>query len=210
MHLTFIRVDKKKSSEVFDIMMKFAEYGFNRSHSAAYSVVAFQTAYLKANYPAEYMAAVLTNNMNDIKKVTFFMEECRRMGTPVLGPDVNESTYKFAVNKKGEIRFGLGAVKGVGEGAVEAIVNERKENGNYTSIFDVTKRVDLRSANKRTFENMALAGGFDSFEECTSSCLFFGYRRWNHLFRKSIKIWRFSSRSTKILHKYLYLEKLQM
>lgn len=158
------QVDKKKAAEVFDIMMKFAEYGFNRSHSAAYSVVAFQTAYLKANYPAEYMAAVLTNNMNDIKKVTFFMEECRRMGTPVLGPDVNESTYKFAVNKKGEIRFGLGAVKGVGEGAVEAIVNERRENGNYTSIFDLAKRVDLRSANKRTFENMALAGGFDSFE----------------------------------------------
>ncbi len=158
------QVDKKKSSDVFDIMMKFAEYGFNRSHSAAYSVVAFQTGYLKANYPAEYMAAVMTNNMNDIKKITFFMEECRRMGTPVLGPDVNESTYKFAVNKNGEIRFGLGAVKGVGEGAVEAIVNERKENGNYTSIFDVTKRVDLRAANKRTFENMALAGGFDSFE----------------------------------------------
>lgn len=158
------QVDKKKSSDVFDIMMKFAEYGFNRSHSAAYSVVAFQTGYLKANYPAEYMAAVMTNNMNDIKKITFFMEECRRMGTPVLGPDVNESTYKFAVNKKGEIRFGLGAVKGVGEGAVEALVNERKENGNYTSIFDVTKRVDLRAANKRTFENMALAGGFDSFE----------------------------------------------
>ncbi len=158
------QVDKKKSSDVFDIMMKFAEYGFNRSHSAAYSVVAFQTGYLKANYPAEYMAAVMTNNMNDIKKITFFMEECRRMGTPVLGPDVNESTYKFAVNKNGEIRFGLGAVKGVGEGAVEAIVNERKENGNYTSIFDLTKRVDLRAANKRTFENMALAGGFDSFE----------------------------------------------
>lgn len=158
------QVDKKKSSDVFDIMMKFAEYGFNRSHSAAYSVVAFQTGYLKANYPAEYMAAVMTNNMNDIKKITFFMEECRRMGTPVLGPDVNESTYKFTVNKNGEIRFGLGAVKGVGVGAVEAIVNERKENGNFVSIFDLTKRVDLRAANKRTFENMALAGGFDSFE----------------------------------------------
>jgi len=158
------QVDKKKSSDVFDIMMKFAEYGFNRSHSAAYSVVAFQTGYLKANYPAEYMAAVMTNNMNDIKKITFFMEECRRMGTPVLGPDVNESTFKFTVNKNHEIRFGLGAVKGVGEGAVEAIVNERKENGPFTSIFDVTKRVDLRAANKRTFENMALAGAFDSFE----------------------------------------------
>jgi len=158
-------VEKKKSEEVFDIMLKFAEYGFNRSHSAAYSVVAFQTGYLKANYPAEYMAAVLTNNMNDIKKVTFFMEECRRMGTKVLGPDINESQYKFAVNKNKEIRFGIGALKGVGEGAVEAIVAERKENGNFNSIFDVTKRIDLRAANKRTFESLALAGGFDSFEE---------------------------------------------
>jgi DNA polymerase-3 subunit alpha len=157
-------VEKKKSEEVFDIMLKFAEYGFNRSHSAAYSVVAFQTGYLKANYPAEYMAAVLTNNMNDIKKVTFFMEECRRMGVKVLGPDINESAYKFTVNKNKEIRFGIGALKGVGEGAVEAIVKERKENGKYASIFDLTKRIDLRAANKKTFESLALAGGFDSFE----------------------------------------------
>lgn len=158
-------VERKKSEEVFDIMLKFAEYGFNRSHSAAYSVVAFQTGYLKANYPAEYMAAVLTNNMNDIKKVTFFMEECRRIGTKVLGPDVNESEYKFAVNKDKQIRFGLGALKGVGEGAVEALVKERKENGNYESIFDLTKRIDLKAANKKTFESLALAGGFDSFGE---------------------------------------------
>jgi len=159
------QIDSKKSEEVFDIMLKFAQYGFNRSHSAAYSVVAFQTAYLKANYPAEYMAAVLTNNMNDIKKVTFFMEECRRMGLNVMGPDVNESAFKFTVNKKGEIRFGLGALKGVGEGAVDAIVMERKENGSYSSIFDFTKRIDHKSANKKTFESLALAGGFDSFEE---------------------------------------------
>lgn len=158
-------VEQKKAEEVFDIMLKFAEYGFNRSHSAAYSVVAFQTGYLKANYPAEYMAAVLTNNMNDIKKVTFFMEECRRMGIPVLGPDVNESAYKFIVNKNGEIRFGLGALKGVGEGAVEAIVAERKEGGPFTSIFDLTKRIDLKAANKKTFESLALAGGFDSMGE---------------------------------------------
>lgn len=156
------QVDKKHAEDVFDIMLKFAEYGFNRSHSAAYSVVAFQTGYLKANYPAEYMAAVLTNNMNDIKKVTFFMEECRRMGTKVLGPDINESAYKFAVNKNQEIRFGLGALKGVGEGAVDAIVAERKEGGPFTSIFDLTKRIDLRAANKKTFESLALAGAFDS------------------------------------------------
>lgn len=157
-------IDQKKSEEVFDIMLKFAEYGFNRSHSAAYSVVAFQTGYLKANYPEEYMAAVLTNNMNDIKKVTFFMEECRRMGVKVLGPDVNESAFKFTVNKNKEIRFGMGALKGVGEGAVDAIVKERETDGKYSSIFDLTKRVDLRAANKKTFESLALAGGFDSFE----------------------------------------------
>jgi len=156
-------VEPEDSKKVFEIMLKFAEYGFNRSHSAAYSVVAFQTAYLKANYPEEYMAAVLTNNMNDIKKVTFFMEECRRMGTKVLGPDVNESEFKFRVNKNREIRFGLGALKGVGEGAVEAIVEERKANGKYHSIFDFTKRVNLKSVNKKSIESLALAGGFDSF-----------------------------------------------
>ena len=141
----------------------FAAYAFNKSHSTCYALIAFQTAYLKAHYPAEYMAAYLTHNMNDIKKVTFYMEECKRMGIKVLGPDINESFYKFAVNKNGEIRFGLGAVKGVGEGAVEAIVNERSENGTYQSIFDVTKRIDLRAANKKAFESLVLAGGFDSF-----------------------------------------------
>ena len=155
-------IAKEKAEKVFDIMLKFAEYGFNRSHSVAYSVVAFQTAYLKANYPAEYMAAVLTNNMNDIKKVSFFMEECRRMGLSVLGPDINESFYKFIVNKEKQIRFGIGALKGVGGSAVESIVEERKENGAFTSVFDLTKRVDLRAANKRTFESLALAGAFDS------------------------------------------------
>lgn len=159
------QIEEAKANEIFDVMLKFAEYGFNRSHSAAYSVVAFQTAYLKANYPPEFMAAVLTNNMNDIKKVTFFMEECKRMGVPVLGPDVNESKYRFAVNEKGEIRFGMGAVKGVGEGAVEAIVKEREENGPFTSIFDFTKRLDLRAANKRALESLAMAGGFDSFPD---------------------------------------------
>lgn len=166
-------IEEAKSNEIFEVMEKFAEYGFNRSHSAAYSVVAYQTGYLKAHYPAEFMAAVLTNNMNDIKKVTFFMEECRRMGMPVLGPDVNESNYRFTVNEKGEIRFGIGAVKGVGEGAVEAIINERKENGKYNSIFDFTKRVDLRACNKRALESLALAGGFDSFENTHRAQYFF-------------------------------------
>ncbi|NAS10517.1 DNA polymerase III subunit alpha [Poritiphilus flavus] len=141
----------------------FASYAFNKSHSTCYAYIAYQTAYLKAHYPAEYMAAVLSNNMNDIKQVTFFMEECKRMGLEVLGPDVNESYYKFAVNKDNAIRFGMGAVKGVGKSAVDTIVGDRKENGPYRSVFDLAKRVDLRAANKKSFENLALAGGFDSF-----------------------------------------------
>ncbi len=141
----------------------FASYAFNKSHSTCYAYIAYQTAYLKAHYPAEYMAAVLSNNMNDIKQVTFFMEECKRMGLPVLGPDVNESYYKFAVNKDNAIRFGMGAIKGVGRAAVETIVGQRKEGGSYRSVFDLAKRIDLRSANKKSFENLALAGGFDSF-----------------------------------------------
>jgi DNA polymerase III subunit alpha len=143
----------------------FAQYAFNKSHSTCYAWIGYQTAYLKAHYPAEYMAAVLSNNMNDIKQVSFFMEECKRMGMKVLSPDVNESFYKFTVNDDGAIRFGMGAIKGVGAGAVETIVENRKENGNYKSIFDLAKRIDLRAANKKAFENLALAGGFDCFSE---------------------------------------------
>ena len=142
----------------------FASYAFNKSHSTCYAMIAYQTAYLKAHYPSELMASLLANHMSDIKDVTYFMEECKRMGIAVLGPDINESFYKFSVNKNGEIRFGLGAVKGVGEGAVESIVNERKKNGNYIAFDDFMKRVDLRSANKRTLESIVYAGGFDSFE----------------------------------------------
>lgn len=142
----------------------FASYAFNKSHSTCYAWIAYQTAYLKAHYPAEYMAAVLSNNMNDIKQVSFFMEECKRMGLEVLGPDVNESFYKFTVNDRGAVRFGMGAIKGVGEGAVRTIV-ENRTDGHYKSIFDVAKRIDLRMANKKAFENLALAGGFDCFEE---------------------------------------------
>ncbi|OEY73282.1 DNA polymerase III subunit alpha [Salegentibacter salarius] len=142
----------------------FAAYAFNKSHSTCYAWIAYQTAYLKAHYPAEYMAAVLSNNMNDIKQVTFFMEECKRMKLDVLGPDVNESFYKFSVNKDYAVRFGMGAIKGVGSGAVATIVENRKtEAGPYKSIFDMAKRIDLRSANKKAFENLALAGGFDGF-----------------------------------------------
>ncbi len=141
----------------------FAEYAFNKSHSTCYAWIAYQTAYLKANYPAEYMAAVLSNNMNDIKQVSFFMEECKRMGLEVLGPDVNESFYKFTVNDNYAVRFGIGAVKGVGANAVDTIVQNRKEEP-YKSIFDLAKKIDLRAANKKAFESLALAGGFDCFQ----------------------------------------------
>ncbi len=142
----------------------FASYAFNKSHSTCYALIAYQTAYLKAHYPSELMASLLTNHMRDIKDITYYMEECKRMGVSVLGPDVNESFYKFAVNNKGEIRFGLGAVKGIGEGAVEAIVESRKEGGNYLGFDDFVKRVDSRSTNKRTLESMVCAGGFDTFD----------------------------------------------
>ena len=155
--------DAKKLEKIWKDWEAFASYAFNKSHSTCYAWIAYQTAYLKAHYPAEYMAAVLSNNMNDIKQVTFFMEECKRMKLPVLGPDVNESFYKFSVNKDNAVRFGMGAIKGVGHGAVVTIVDNRKKDGPYKSIFDMAKRIDLRAANKRAFENLALAGGFDCF-----------------------------------------------
>ncbi len=179
-------IEGDHADKIFGVMEKFAEYGFNRSHSAAYSVVAFQTGYLKAHYPAEYMAAVLTNNMSDIKKVSFYMDECKRAGLAVLGPDVNESSLKFSVNAEGAIRFGLGAIKGVGESAVEAIINQREENGFFNSIFDLTKRIDLRSANKRTLEALALSGGFDSFENSHRSMYFYD-ENGNTFLEKAIK-----------------------
>ena len=169
----FIEGGKKNGhpAEILEKIWKdweaFAAYAFNKSHSTCYAYIAYQTAYLKAHYPAEYMAAVLSNNMNDIKSVSFFMDECKRADIEVLSPDINESFYKFAVNKKGAIRFGMGAVKGVGANAVAAIVAERKENGPYTSIFDVAKRIDLRAANKKSFDGLILAGAFDSFTETT-------------------------------------------
>lgn len=141
----------------------FAQYAFNKSHSTCYSLVAYHTAYLKANYPAEYMAAVLTHSQNNLDNVTFFIEECRNMGINVLGPHVNESGVYFEVNKNGEIRFGLGAIKGAGESAVEAIIQERDLHGPYADIFDFARRVNQRSVNKKTFECLALSGAFDCF-----------------------------------------------
>ncbi|QTN39617.1 DNA polymerase III subunit alpha [Cryomorphaceae bacterium] len=156
--------DTEVAEKVWKDWEAFAAYAFNKSHSTCYAYVAYQTAYLKANYPAEFMAAVLSNNLNNISDVTFFMEECKRMQIPVLGPHVNESDYYFTVNDEGAIRFGLGAIKGVGGGAVEALVADREENGSYSSIFDLCKRLDLRTVNKKTLEGLALAGAFDGFE----------------------------------------------
>ena len=156
-------LNTNKIEKIWKDWEAFASYAFNKSHSTCYAWIAYQTAYLKANYPAEYMASVLSNNMNDIKSITFFMGECKRMKLDVLGPDINESYYKFAVNKDNAIRFGMGAIKGVGASAVNAIVSERKKNGNYTSIFDLSKRVDLRAANKKAFDSLAVAGAFDCF-----------------------------------------------
>ncbi len=155
--------DVEKLEKIWKDWEAFASYAFNKSHSTCYAWIAYQTAYLKANYPAEYMASVLSNNMNDIKSVTFFMEECRRMGIDVLGPDVNESVYRFTVNQNGQIRFGLGAVKGLGQGPVKEIIEKRKEGGNFINIFDFVKRVSLRICNKKALDSLAYAGGFDSF-----------------------------------------------
>jgi len=151
---------------------KFAAYAFNKSHSTCYAYIAYQTAYLKAHYPAEFMAACLSSNMNDIKQISFFMEACKRSGLKVLGPDINESFLKFSVNKQGAIRFGMGAIKGVGANAVKSIIKERKANGNFRSIFDVAKRIDLRAANKKVFDGLVLAGAFDSFSNANRAQYF--------------------------------------
>ncbi len=166
-------LDPTKLEKIWTDWEAFASYAFNKSHSTCYAFVAFQTAYLKAHYPAEFMAANLTNNLSSMDKITFFMEECRRMGIPVLGPDVNESKLKFAVNQKGEIRFGLAAIKGVGEAAVEAMIQERLQNGPFTSIFDFVRRVNLRSLNKKNMESLALAGAFDGITGNNNRAVFF-------------------------------------
>ena len=142
---------------------KFASYAFNKSHAACYSWVAFQTAYLKANYPAEFMAAIMSRRRDQISEITKLMDECKSMGIATLGPDVNESYLKFGVNKKGEIRFGLAAIKGMGDAAAEAIIQEREKNGVYKSIFDFAQRVSFANVNRKAYESLALSGGFDSF-----------------------------------------------
>ena len=154
---------RRCSKKIWTDWEKFASYAFNKSHAACYSWVAFQTGYLKANYPAEYMAAVMSRNVNNISEVTKLMDECKAMGIPTLGPDVNESRQKFSANKKGEIRFGLAAIKGMGGAAADALIAEREANGPYKSIFDVVERVNLSACNRKAFESMALSGALDSF-----------------------------------------------
>jgi DNA polymerase III subunit alpha len=164
--------DTKVCEKVWVDWEAFASYAFNKSHSTCYAYLAFQTAYLKANYPSEFMASVLTHTMGDITKVTFFMDECKRMGVKVLGPDVNESIGSFSVNDNGDIRFGMTAIKGVGSNVVEGIVAQRIEAGNYISIFDLAKRLDSKAINKKSLEALSLAGAFDSFQELTRSMFF--------------------------------------
>ena len=156
--------NEKTLEKIWADWEKFASYAFNKSHAACYSWVAYQTAYLKAHYPAEFMAANLTVAKDDIKDVTKFMDECKAMKISVLAPDVNESEMNFTVNSKGDIRFGLGGIKGVGEGAVEAIIQEREKNGKYKDLFDFLERVNLQACNRKTVESLALAGAFDGFE----------------------------------------------
>lgn len=166
-------IPEENAAKVFATMQEFANYGFNRSHSAAYGILAYQTGYLKAHFPAEFMASVLTHNLSDLKKITFFIEESKHIGIDVLPPDINESDLKFSVNKNGGIRFGLAAVKGVGEAAVEAIMQERAENGEFKNIFDFVTRVNLRSVNKKSMESLAMAGVFDCFPELHRAMFFY-------------------------------------
>ena len=155
--------DPKVLEKIWSDWEAFASYAFNKSHAACYSWVAYQTAYLKANYPAEFMAAIMTRRRDQITEITKLMDECKLMGIATLGPDVNESYLKFGVNHKGEIRFGLAAIKGMGDAAANAIINEREQNGPYRDIFDFAQRISFANVNRKAFESLALSGGFDSF-----------------------------------------------
>ena len=156
-------LDETKLQKIWKDWEAFAEYAFNKSHSTCYALIAYHTAYLKANYPAEYMASVMSNNINNTAQITMFMEDCKSMGVDVLGPDVNESQYKFSVNEKGQIRFGLGAIKGIGEGPSEAIDKERQK-GKFKDAFDFFERISSSQVNKRVVEGLVMAGAFDELD----------------------------------------------
>ena len=157
--------DKTVLNKIWEDWKKFASYAFNKSHATCYSWVAYQTAYLKANYPSEYMAAVLSSNLNDVDKLSKYMDECRAMGIEVLGPNINESYKNFSATKDGRIRFGLAGIKGVGVGCVDSIIEQREKDGPFKDIFDFVQRIDQRACNRKALESMALAGAFDDFKE---------------------------------------------
>ena len=164
--------DEEICNKIWSDWEAFASYAFNKSHSTCYAYVAYQTGYLKAHYPSEFMAALLSRNLADIKQLTAYMNECKRMGIRVLGPDINESRRTFSSNKKGDVRFGLAAIKGVGEAAVDQIIAERKQNGAYTDIYNFMERVNYTSVNRKCIENLAMAGAFDSIVEFNRSKFF--------------------------------------
>ncbi len=161
--------DPKICEKIWGDWEAFASYAFNKSHSTCYAYVSYQTAYLKAHYPAEFMAALLSRNLSDIKKISFFMDECKRMGLSVLGPDVNHSKIRFSVDEGGNVRFGLAAIKGVGESAVQNIIDTRKEGGPFKSVYDFVERVNLQTVNKKTLENLVLGGAFDAISDLPRS-----------------------------------------
>ena len=174
--------DPKILEKIWSDWEKFASYAFNKSHAACYSWVAYQTAYLKAHYPAQFLAALMTRRKSDIKEITKLMDECKDLGIATLGPDVNESFTDFSVNKKGEIRFGLGGIKGIGDSGVHAIVQERLKNGPYKSIFDFVERVNLSACNRKSIENLILAGGFDCFNNVKRETFFATIGKSNEVF----------------------------
>ena len=163
-------IDPKLAIKIFDLVEKFAGYGFNKSHSAAYALVSYQTAWLKTHHPAAFMAAVLSSDLDNTDKVVVFLEECRSMGLTVRPPNINESQYRFTVNDAGEVVYGLGAIKGMGEAAIEGMLAERKAHGPYKDLFDFSARIDLKKANKRVLEHLIHAGALDCFGETRATC----------------------------------------
>jgi len=179
--------NKEKVEKIWEDWKKFASYAFNKSHSTCYAFIGFQTAFLKANYKAEFMAAVLNHNKKDISKINFFLRESRRLDIVVLGPDVNESETDFTVNKKGNLRFGLAGLKGVGEDPVQELIDERNKGGHFRNIFDLAKRVNLRSVNKKSFESMVLGGAFDIFKGVHRAQYFVGQERNDTLIDQALR-----------------------
>ena len=164
-------IDADLAGYIFDLMEKFAGYGFNKSHSAAYALVSYQTAWLKAHYPAAFMAAVLSSDMDNTDKVVIFIEECRRMKLAVVPPNVNASDYRFTVADERRIVYGLGAIRGVGESAIEALLQQRRQGGEFTDLIDLCQRIDSSKVNRRVLESLIRAGACDCFEHTRATLL---------------------------------------